>query len=58
MKTILYDSYKDKEYIYDVVFPEFLVLIFYLKIIRMFWNFKTAMLLIPFIIPENFNPIR
>ena len=36
MQTISYNSYKAKEYIYDVVFPEFLVLIFYLKVIRMF----------------------
>ena len=57
MKTILYNPYKAKEYIYDVIFLEFHIFRFFLKLIRLLWNFKTASLLTPSLIPENFNSI-
>ena len=49
--------YKAKEYIYDVIFSEFHILTFFLKLIGLLLNFKTASLLSPSLTPENFNSI-
>ena len=57
MKTILYHPYKEKEYIYDVILLEIHIFRFFLKLIRLLWNFKTASLLTPSLTPENFNSI-
>ena len=50
-------SNKTIEYIYGTDFPEFQILKFFLNLIGLFWNFKTASLLTPSLIPENFNSI-
>ena len=47
MKTILYNPYKAKEYIYDVIFLEFHIFRFFLKLTTLLWNFKNASLLPP-----------
>ena len=52
-------SYSNKTiiYTYSNGYPEFLILDFILKLIRLLWNFKTASLLTPSIIPESFSSI-
>ena len=50
-------SYKTIEYTYGTNFPEFHIFKFFLKLIGLLWNFKTASLLTPSLIPENFNSI-
>ena len=50
-------SNKTIEYTYGTDFPEFQILKFFLKLIELLWNFKTASLLISSLIPENFNSI-
>ena len=57
MKTTLYNPYKAKKYIYDVIFLEFHIFGFFLKLIGLLWNFKTTSLLTPSLTPENFNSI-
>ena len=42
---------------YGTDFPEFHIFLNFLKLIGLLWNFKTASLLTPSLIPENFNSI-
>ena len=50
-------SYKTIECTYGTDFPEFDISKIFLKLIGLLWNFKTASLLTPFLIPENFSSI-
>ena len=50
-------SHMTIEYTYGTDFPEFHIYKFFLKLIGLLSNFKTASLLTPSLIPENFNSI-
>ena len=50
-------SNKTIEYTYGTDFPEFHISTIFLKLVGLLWNFKTASLLIPSLIPETFNSI-
>ena len=50
-------SHRTIEYTYGTDFPEFHIFKFFLKHIRLLWNFETASLLTPSLISENFNSI-